>query len=777
MDCYWRLISVFALLIFSETILANQPDRLFYSSFRAQDWDIYLSTDSGVNFSKVTNDPTLDYEPTFSPDGRWLIFTSERNGNPSLFIKSTEAPDIPARLLIDSNAMQDQAQLSPDGKWLVFVSTHEGNADIYRIPFLPEQTLSLDQAENLTKHPAGDYRPSISPDGSKIAFTSDRAHAIKSHPIFPFARSRTGDIFVTDIEGRVAQRLTNSDAWDGSATWNEDGTKIYFYSSRDGRPTLFSMHLDGAEQLKVNESISFALSPVIISDDKIGYIGKTDQWHSQLYIFEESNEQSRPLIDSDNEIYSLAVGPKGLMAFHGGVKSPPSALNAGGLNSEPLVNPVEQRQIEDRHFQLLGVQRAFAAPPDHFEPSIYYLHMDAKSELDTFSVWFWPAIIFIPIGLILFITGIVQSIRQRQLTPWWKFILFSLVSLLLVLGVYGALFYGLIVMLMTMNSFRLLAFALFIALAVLAVISFRRYKTHKASTSSAYKVSSLYVVLFVSAAITAVYVATLSNHFFKLDANIYKVNYQSNEVEKIGVVKKASNTNPAYSQNLDAKVSADGKSLIVSMGSFRSGPLDQGDILSFDLSNSELSLLSDSNANDAFYDTSLNGSAVFRSGRNGHFDIYWRHDNQVTNLTNDVHRDNFPAISPQGDKIVFASDRGGEEYGDKGMKTMKLYLMEKQEDGRWSEPAQISYGLGQYAHPYFSTDGEWLAYTTEAYGINDEQPIVQSVIFNPQMYGEIVIMRLSDRKIFRLTHNKWEEGAPIWVGGIKEQNEVRRLGL
>jgi hypothetical protein len=62
-----------------------------------------------------------------------------------------------------------------------------------------------------------------------------------------------------------------------------------------------------------------------------------------------------------------------------------------------------------------------------------------------------------------------------------------------------------------------------------------------------------------------------------------------------------------------------------------------------------------------------------------------------------------------------------------------------------------------------------LIYTSEEFGIFDEQPLIQPFIFSPQMYGEIVVLRLSDGYKIRLTHNKWEDGAPLWVRGIKEK--------
>lgn len=62
-----------------------------------------------------------------------------------------------------------------------------------------------------------------------------------------------------------------------------------------------------------------------------------------------------------------------------------------------------------------------------------------------------------------------------------------------------------------------------------------------------------------------------------------------------------------------------------------------------------------------------------------------------------------------------------------------------------------------------SPDGKWVVFTSERSGINDEQAPIQPIIFSPQMYGEIVADNLATKERFRLTHNKWEEGTPLWV--------------
>ena len=217
---------------------------------------------------------------------------------------------------------------------------------------------------------------------------------------------------------------------------------------------------------------------------------------------------------------------------------------------------------------------------------------------------------------------------------------------------------------------------------------------------------------------------------------------------------------------IDTKFNPEGGELIYGVGNFRGGPSNQGDVFALDLSSYEVTRLTESDFNDGFGDiTGDKSKMVFRSGRSGFFDIYLKEGDEVLNLTSDEHRDNFPIISPQGDKIAFCSDRLGTDIEGK-VKTMDIFLISLNPDGTWSEAKQLTLDKGQDAHPHFSPDGEWIIYTSEEGGINDEEPLVQPVIFGPQQYGEIFAIHLSSGKKIRLTHNKWEDGAPLWTKGI-----------
>jgi len=215
-------------------------ERIVYSSLRPGNWDIFYFESPGAAPRRLTNHPGLDYDAAFSPDGRYVVFTSERRGNPDLYVIDLEGDAVP-RLLIDSPAMEDQAAFSPDGESLAFVSTSGGDADIYTIAFRPGATLRMDDAVNLTRHPGGDFRPAFSPDGTRIAFSSDRDTAVYGHPMFPFTRQREGELYVMARDGTDQRRLTETPDWDGSPEWSPDGRTIYFYSARPrelpGAPT------------------------------------------------------------------------------------------------------------------------------------------------------------------------------------------------------------------------------------------------------------------------------------------------------------------------------------------------------------------------------------------------------------------------------------------------------------------------------------------------------------------------------------------------------------
>ena len=288
-----------------------RPDRIAYISFQPGNTDIYLFAGRGKAPQRLTADPGLEYDPVVSPDGRWLVFTSDRHGTPDLYALDLQRGGEP-RLLIDSERMEDQAAFAPDGKLLYFVGTDSGNADIYRLPFRPDQTVSIKDAENLTRNPAADLRPSISPDGRTMAFSSDRDLPITV--VGPITRIRSGDIWTLDLSNGSLHRLTHvsGTGWNGSPKWSADGKQIVYYSSQFGsrrdvpprsQPSrIMTMDADGSNPRAVTAWEPAAQSPEFRADGRILYARKNQQDRSEIVSVNADGSGER--IESDDSANS-----------------------------------------------------------------------------------------------------------------------------------------------------------------------------------------------------------------------------------------------------------------------------------------------------------------------------------------------------------------------------------------------------------------------------------------------------------------------------------------
>lgn len=350
-----------------------KPDRLVYMSFQPSNLDIYLFTEARKTPKRLTNYAGLDYDPVVSPDGRWLVFTSERSGNPNLYARDLKHDGSP-RLLIDSERMEDQAAFSPDGHYIYFVSTYSGHADIYRLPFRPGRGMSMKRAERLTHDAEGDFRPAISPDGRVMAFSSDRDLPIAA-PI-PISRFRSGDIWTMSLTDGTLRRLTHvsGTGWNGSPKWSADGKKIVFYSSQFGsaprnqQSRIMVMDADGSNQHSVTQWEADALSPAFLPDGRVMYARKNKLGREEIVSVNPDGSGERiESDDSANSYWGPTRGPstETFVAYGTGPVAPDppggyynSAAELGIFGHGPVLVPGApfRRRLPDREVDLYPVR-------------------------------------------------------------------------------------------------------------------------------------------------------------------------------------------------------------------------------------------------------------------------------------------------------------------------------------------------------------------------------------------------------------------------------------
>ena len=146
---------------------AQAQQVVMFSRFRAPvHSQLFIANGDGTAERPLLPLAGLDYSPSISADGKWVIFTSERDGSADIYRVHLDGSGL--ERLTDDPAYDDQAVLSPDGKTLAFVSSRgTGRAHIWLLD------LTSRHAHLLTPNSGSDFRPAWSPDGRFIAFVRD----------------------------------------------------------------------------------------------------------------------------------------------------------------------------------------------------------------------------------------------------------------------------------------------------------------------------------------------------------------------------------------------------------------------------------------------------------------------------------------------------------------------------------------------------------------------------------------------------------------------------
>ena len=290
-------------MFLSQVVMTSDRSGGKWKEIYVMDWD-------GHNMKKITRHRSISMSPSWSPDGKSVAYSvytlhkrrSHRFTNLDLLhlnLTSQQRQMLSGRRGINSGSV-----FHPGGRFVFFTLTRRGSADIFRI-----DTKNRKSLKRVTKGPykAMNVEPSMSPDGKKIVFSSDRS----GRPM----------IYTMNVNGSQVKRLTYAGHYNSSPSWSPNGKWIAFAGYQRGYYDIFVIRPNGTELKRLTNARGHGRrnvnneEPTFSPDSKHIMFVSDRTGKKQLYVIGIDGTNEKRITSDHYNYYKPKWGPSISMSY------------------------------------------------------------------------------------------------------------------------------------------------------------------------------------------------------------------------------------------------------------------------------------------------------------------------------------------------------------------------------------------------------------------------------------------------------------------------------